>query len=83
MNVIVIREYVPEPETNQKPFRIVMVARPESGPMISPIVEVKGYADGNPYGVYGDAVADFTGRRALDCNITVAECKSGDLERWV
>jgi len=83
MNVIVIREYVREPKTNQKPFRIVMVAETPMGEsMISPIVTIEGYADGNPYGVYGDAVAKFTGRKALDCNITVAECTSGDLHRW-
>jgi len=83
MNVIVVREYVREPKTDMGPFRIVMVARTADGePMISPVVTIEGYADGNPYGVYGDAVAEFTGRKALDCNITVAECRSGDLGRW-
>ena len=65
---------------------IVMVAQTTVMNMISPVVTIKDAAcciDGNPYLVYGDAVAKFTGRPALECIITCAEFVSGSLWDWV
>lgn len=83
MKVLVMRQIA----ANEKDIEIVMVARHlGSGlSMVSPIVTLEGeapFASGNPYGVYGDACADFTGVDALDCDITITECVSGNLDGW-
>lgn len=83
MNVIVIRKHVFEDDQD---IEFLMIAHPESGPMISPVMRLEGkapFANRNPYCVYGDAVAGFTGKSKSDCSITVAECTSGDLRHWV
>ncbi len=81
MHVLVIREFV----HNSGDLRIVMVARAGDISMISPVVtleKVAQWANGNPYGIYGDACAEFTGKSKFDLSITVAECTSGDLSGW-
>lgn len=79
MRVIVVTSIV------ESDLEIVIVARMMGVTMASPVVTLTGAADhrdGNPYLVYGDAVAEFTGRKALDTNITVADCRSGNLDAW-
>lgn len=84
MHVLVIREFV----HNSEDLRIVMVARGgilSEISMISPVVMLEGaahIANGNPYLVYGNACAEFTGKNKFDLHITVAECTSGDLSGW-
>ncbi len=88
MHVLVIREFV----HTSKDLRIVMVVRGDDlfgaaimPNMISPVITLEGAApsaNGNPYLVYGDACAKFTGKDKLDLHITVAECTSGDLSGW-
>lgn len=66
---------------NLHDLQIVMVADRRA----SPVVTLKGMADSrksNPYCVYGDAVAKFTGRDKFDTNINVFCCTSGHLEGW-
>ncbi len=68
---------------NGEDLQIVMVTRPET--MVSRVVTLIGAAasrSGNPYLVYGDAIEDFTGLDKFDVSITVADCRSGDLEGW-
>ncbi len=80
MNVLVLRA-----ECCDESVDIVMVAQTTLINMISRVVTIKGAARhiyGNPYLVYGDAVAEFTGRPALECNITCAEFVSGSLWDW-
>ena len=36
----------------------------------------------NPYGVYGDAIADFLGVDKYDVSISVFNNHSGNLEKW-
>ncbi len=85
MHVLVIREFV----NNSKDFRFIMVAHAgDDTSMISPVVTLERaahrvhWANGNPYLVYGDACAKFTGKDKFDLHITVAECTSGDLSGW-
>jgi len=71
---------------NEEDLQIVMVARVDDVTMASPVVTLKGEVAsrrGNPYLVYGDAVADFLGRVNCDTSITVADCRSGSLEGWL
>jgi hypothetical protein len=35
--------------------------------------------DGNPYGVYGDAIEEWVGCSKHDVSISVARCNSGEL----
>jgi len=66
-------------------LRVVMTARKEGVTMTSAVVRIAGVAsvcNGNPYLVYGDAVADFTGWHPLDCSINVFGCTSGSLDYW-
>ncbi len=83
MKVLVIREFLGDDNLD---LRIVMVARTANGDsMISPIVTLdRGapLANGNPYSVYGNACAKFTGKDKFDLSITVAACISGGLEGW-
>jgi len=67
-------------------LRVVMTARNKEVTMVSAVVWIAGAAsgcNGNPYLVYGDAVADFTGCHPLDCSINVFGCTSGGLEYWI
>ncbi len=80
--VLVITSLV---EVDDVDLSIVMVARMDGVTMASPVVTIKeGVAmrHGNPYLVYGTAVEAFTGRNRYDHSITVADCRSGDLQRW-
>ena len=83
MNVLIVIEHVFEDDQD---LRFIMAAIPNDGfPMISPVVTLEGkapFASGNPYGVYGDACAEFTGVDKYSLNITVAECTSGNLTNW-
>ncbi len=66
-------------------LQIVMVARVRGADCISSLVTIEGgvaYRDGNPYIVFGKAVEEFTGQNRFSTSITVADCRSGDLERW-
>jgi hypothetical protein len=67
-------------------LRMVMAARVDGNlSMISEVVRLEGkawLANGNPYGVYGDAVSKFTGVNKFDTSIIVARCTSGSLENW-
>ncbi len=89
MRVIVIHDHVSEDVRSgliKGDLRFIMVARTEDGmSMISPIVTIDGRGcscSGNPYLVYGDACAEFTGLDKLDLNIAVAGFHSGELEGW-
>lgn len=91
MHVLVIREFVRNTHTD-KDLRIIMVARGDDlfggaivPNMISPVVTLEGaaaYGNSNPYFVYGDACAKFTGKDKNDLHITVAECTSDNLDGW-
>ncbi len=66
-------------------LRIVMVARVQGADWISSLITIKGGAvdrSGNPYIVFGKHVEEFTGRNRFSTSITVADCRSGDLEKW-
>jgi len=67
-------------------LRIVMVARSKDVSMISPVVTIKAGTmcrSGNPYAVYGDEVAKFTGVNKYDTSISVFDCVSGCLENFI
>jgi len=71
---------------NEADLQIVIVAQPEGAARVSQIVTLEGVVDcrrGNPYLVYGDAVADFLGCDKFDTSINVFECRSGSLEGWL
>lgn len=72
---------------NGRDLQIVMAARLDGAlGAISPIVTLEGAAPsraGNPYLVYGDAVAKFTGCDKFDTSISVFDNRSGDLEGWL
>ncbi len=61
-------------------FRIIV---PEWGVMqCSSVVTIEGASDvwnGNPYGVYGDAISDYIGQSKHDVSISVARCHSGEI----
>ncbi len=87
MKVLVITQIA----ENERDLEIVMVTRAATLGMVripatvSKIVTIERAAScrrGNPYLVYGDAVAKFVSVDALDCDITVAECVSGNLDGW-
>jgi len=72
---------------NGRDLQIVIAARVggELG-AVSPIITLEGAAPsraGNPYCVYGDAVAEFVGCDKFDTSINVFDCRSGDLEGWL
>jgi hypothetical protein len=71
---------------NERDLRIVMVGQIDGALAIaSPIITLEGVADsrnGNPYLVYGDAVAKFAGCDRFDTSISVFDCTSGNLEGW-
>jgi hypothetical protein len=80
--VLVITSLV---EADDVDLSIVMIARVRGVTMVSPVVMLEGavvHRNGNPHLVYGDAVAAFTGRDKFDHSITVADCRSGDLQAW-
>ena len=87
MRVLVVHEFIPDDVRSGRvkgDLRFIMIARDEIS-MISPVTTIKDdghYYNGNPYLVYGEACAEFTGLDKFDLNITVAECRSGDLEGW-
>lgn len=70
---------------NGQDLQIVMVAKPGGLTMVSPVVTLEGEEhrrDGNPYGVYGDAIAKFVGCDKFETSISIFHCVSGDLEGW-
>jgi hypothetical protein len=71
---------------NEEDLQIVMATRTPVGfTMVSPVVTLKGAAssrNGNPYLVYGDAVAEFTCRNKFNVSISVFHNGSGDLQGW-
>jgi hypothetical protein len=76
MKVIV----VVQPDGNDIKFRIVVPGRMMYA--CSPVMTIEGKADlwnGNPYGVYGDAIEDYVGCDKYDVSISVARCRSGEL----
>lgn len=71
---------------NEVDLEIVIVARPGGVASVSPIITLAGEAHrrrGNPYGIYGDAVAKFTGCDKFNTSISVFHCASGDFEGWL
>lgn len=71
---------------NEKDLRIVMVAQPTGEARVSQIVTLEGAVPsraGNPYLVYGDAIADWLGCDKFDTSISIFDCRSGDLEGWL
>ena len=72
---------------NETDLQIVMVARPDGCMVeVSLIVTLEGavpHRAGNPYLVYGDAVAEWLGCDKFDTSINVFDCRSGDLEGWL
>ena len=71
---------------NGEDLQIVMVAQPGGAARVSQIVTLKGAVPsrtGNPYLVYGDAVAEWLCRDKFDSSINVFDCRSGDLEGWL
>lgn len=86
MRVLVVHEHVPDDGQSGSDLRFLMVAKTDEIAMVSPIVTIEGeggWYNGNPYLVYGDACAEFTGLDKLSLNITVAGVHSGDLEGWL
>ena len=70
---------------NGRDLQIVIAARIGELGAVSPIITLEGQAEyraGNPYCVYGDAVAEFVGCDKFDTSINVFDCRSGDLEGW-
>lgn len=71
---------------NEVDLQIVIITREAwSEARVSPVVTLEGAVccrAGNPYLVYGDAVAEFTGCNALDTTINVFDCRSGGLSDW-
>jgi len=70
---------------NGRDLQIVMTAQIDGAMQTSPVMVKVGAADsraGNPYLVYGDAVAKFTGRDKFDTSISVFDCHSGDFSAW-
>jgi hypothetical protein len=65
---------------NDIKFRIVV---PEwVGNACSPVIRItdaSGVWDGNPHGVYGDAIADYIGQSIWNVSISVACCHSGEI----
>ena len=64
---------------------IVIVATVDGVDKISGVITLKdgaAFRDGNPFGVYGDAVEAFTGCNKYQTSITVANCRSGGLSNW-
>ena len=82
MQVLVVRQIA----ENGSDIEFLMVGQVEGSlSMISPIRTLEGkapFASGNPYSLFGDAVAEFTGIDKFDCSIRVAECVSGRLPVW-
>ncbi len=67
---------------NGQDLQIVMAARINGVEKVSPIMVLVGAVDsrnGNPYLVYGEAVADFIGSSKYDASIVVFDLRSGDL----
>ena len=65
---------------NGRDLQIVIVER--SIPIVSPVITLYDkavYRDSNPYSVYGPSVEDWVGK---GCEITVADCRSGNLDGW-
>lgn len=80
MQVLVVHEFVGDDDTD---LRFVMIARGDGISVVSPIMVLPGVAhfhSGNPYSVYGNSCAEFTGMDKFDLSITVAGCHSGNLE---
>ena len=80
MKILILRAV-----SGERDVDIVMIARAPGACVASPIVTIEGAADcidGDPYYVYGSAVAAFTGRPARECNITCAEFVRGSLWDW-
>lgn len=70
---------------NEVDLQIVMTARIKGVARTSSVITLAGAADsrtGNPYLVYGDAVAEFTGCDAFDTSISIFDCRSGNLLGW-
>ena len=85
MKVLVMTAVAP----NERDLQIVIVARLQEGvtlARVSPIItleEAAAHRNGNPYYVYGDVVAEFTGRNKLYISISVFDCTSGDFQGWL
>ena len=69
-----------KPDGDELKFRIIV---PDWTAMsCSPVVTIKaGPAgwNGNPYGVYGDAIEDYVGCNKHDVSISVAHCNEGEV----
>ncbi len=63
--------------------KFVMVARTEAVTMVSPIMTIRGNGSGNPYLVFGEACAKFTGHNWRDLTISCFKAASGGLEGWI
>jgi hypothetical protein len=71
---------VVKPDGDDLKFRIVVPAW--IGHACSSVVTIKaGPAgwNGNPYGVYGDAIEDYIGCDKHDVSISVARCHGGEI----
>jgi hypothetical protein len=65
---------------NKRDLQFVIVER--SIPIVTPIITLHDkvcYRDSNPYSVYGPSVEAWVGK---DCEITVADCRSGNLDEF-
>jgi hypothetical protein len=86
MKVLVVHDYVRRDATDLRIVRFVMIATVGGGMnMVSPIMTLERAApnyDDNPYRVYGDVCAKFTGLDKFALTIIVAECRSGNLESF-
>ena len=73
---------------NLRDLQIVIVARNDGAllSIVSSVItleEAAAHRNGNPYCIYGDAVAEFIGCNKFDTCISVFACTGGNLRGWL
>jgi len=70
-------------DNNDKDLDIIIVSRLKEPSGLITLSGRAAWRNGNPYGVYGDAIADYLGVNKFDVSIKVYNRASGgDMETW-